>query len=74
MTRGRAVFSDACLCVAAINVPGWSRRLWRLDRFRVSPGEVERIGILVGDSKESDMMDLEGRLTFQRQLQLHLEI
>ena len=50
-------FSDACLCVAATNVPGWRSRLWRLDRFRVSPGEVERKGIF--DSEASAMMDLE---------------
>ena len=47
-------FSDACLCVAATNVPGWRSRLWRLDRFRGSPGEVERKGIL--GSVESVMM------------------
>lgn len=55
LTRGRAAFSDACLCVAATNVPGWRSRLCRLDRLRVSPGEVERMGILVGDSEESAM-------------------
>jgi hypothetical protein len=59
VTRARAAFSNACLCVAATNVPGWRRRLCRLDRFRVSPGEVERIGIFAGDSIESVMVDLE---------------
>jgi hypothetical protein len=74
VTRGRAAFSNACLCVAATNVPGWRRRLCRLDRFRVSPGEVERIGIFAVDSTESVMMDLERDFAFQRQMQLHLGI
>lgn len=64
VTRGRAAFPKACRCVAATNVPGWRSRLCRLDRFRVSSGDAERMGILVGDSTESVMVDCVGDSPF----------